>query len=889
MASQELSIQKFDGGMTDDYVNAEPNQFKAADNFLLRPNNKLELRPGTVIHDSTLYRVPSSQVIRSIIPLGTSLKFFQSGRNLYRQNTTWNTLGGPTSNPVFPAGDDTSFPAFSEWNGHAIVTNDAFGNPQKIYQDEDGNIQVRNAGLPKITLTAMIAMANDLIAKYNAHIADASEHTTAADAANTVVISDCYDHASLIDVVALLVTKYSLHEADAALSSGWAYHAAQEASSHALLNSDPDLTTLSDVKIVLDDFKAKFNAHDADGTAHGTDTLHQSSKFSGPTVAGGSTGASQYLYYFCAYYKYTVGSSVFVDRGPTYFVSTPDLTPPNSSTVTISNIPVIANGSTQNFDTVGTYWEIYRTVQNGTTPYYVKSVQNGTTSTTDAASDASISVSTNPILYTSGGVKDNDPAPPAKFVVTVDNVTWYGHVKEGNQVKKQKLRQSIKFDPDSCPEEFELELEDDLVGLGVAQNFPIAVCNNHLYRIEGYKDTQGAGVIEKREIARGIGGINHLSIVNTYLGMFFCGKNGWYYTDGYKVTKLHNELKTTYANLVSTAAKRSRVCGMYDPKEECIYWGMQQSASSSDNDCIFVMDIKASQANLGRSFFTRLEPGNSSWSPCALHFDISNEEIIIGDYNGYVIKFSDEYYNDPKIDTTAAPGFWTTSPIVYNYEGPALNFGEANRRKVATYLTVIADNLTQISLQPNRMNDDSGLYEELAQIRSSGTIDWGDLSGPDWSPTLTGYLWGVFPMLRERRRFPASNQRFLYMQLQLTNASVIILKSDDTTTVTTAVSTGTLKTATYDSGSYTFTIAEEGYYISFEADSYVKEYLITDVTAGVITYQDTLATSPTGAAKKWVIRGVRRSERLNLNSYSIEYEILTPSHSHYRGITDGNA
>lgn len=888
MASNSIDIKVFDGGLVDDPLDAQPNEFQRADNFLLRPNRRLKSRDGTKLDSLTFPQIPSGITrVQGFPKISTDIYFQVNGRNLYYRTDLAQFLPVgplPTLNPALPAGDDDSFPAFAEWNKHLILTNDAFGNPQKIYQDGAGTVQIRNAGLPKITLPSMILLANDLKAKLNAHLIDLGMHAH-ADLVNTITAANAFDYASLVDLISQMLTNYQTHESDAALSSNWLYHIAQESDSHYVaITTAP--TTLTECKTFLEALITAFNAHDADADAHTIGSQHQESGVVGPTISG-SSGGLQYIYYFCLFYQYTVGSQIFVDRGPTYFVVVPNIVEPSASDVSISNIPAVVNGSTQNFDTSNMYVEIYRTIQNGTTPYYLDRVLNGTTSYTDSIDDDDISDGTLPILYTSGGVYDNDPAPPAKYVVTVNDITWYGHVKEAGQIKKSRIRQSKKFDLDSCPEEFFIDLEDELVGMGVASNFPIAVCTDHLYRLEGFRDTQGNGSIVKQEIARGIGGINHLSIVNTYMGMFFCARTCWYFTDGYTVTKLTTKLRDTYAALVDTAHKRSRPYGMYDPDQNRIYWAMTSNSSSADNDIIYVLDLNYT-SDLTKGYFTPIVPASGAWLASSLFFDSVNRKILIGDNRGYIFKFDDTAFGDLGVDTTISPASWLETPLVWNYQGPALSFNDANKNKLATYLTLTADTVTSLSLRVNRQVDNSGFYKPLAEIRSRGSsaFSWMDPTAPSWLPTPDGYPWLTFPMLIEKRRFPKDNLRFLYLQIQITNSNTIIYRSDDLQVADIALVSPGIYSATMSSIFWPFDSVN--YFISFESDNYTKRYLITAFVNTALTFVDSSGTVAVGTEKKWQISGVKKGERFNLNTYSIEWEILTASHNQYRGVTGGN-
>jgi hypothetical protein len=78
-------------------------------------------------------------------------------------------------------------------------------------------------------------------------------------------------------------------------------------------------------------------------------------------VTRGGAGTGDYLYRFVYKYTYTVGTVTFIDRGAVTEVALTSALAPNTSTVAISAIPVLANGATYNWDTTAIKVEIYRT------------------------------------------------------------------------------------------------------------------------------------------------------------------------------------------------------------------------------------------------------------------------------------------------------------------------------------------------------------------------------------------------------------------------------------------------------------------------------------------------------------------------------------------------
>ncbi len=123
-------------------------------------------------------------------------------------------------------------------------------------------------------LASALALAAGLKTSINAHYADVTEHTAGADAAHTLVLGAPYDIPTLIASITEMMASYVLHDDDAELGAAWAYHAAQEAGNHSLASVAAPIN-LQECITRLNDIQAKYNGHDADGTAHGTDTLHQ--------------------------------------------------------------------------------------------------------------------------------------------------------------------------------------------------------------------------------------------------------------------------------------------------------------------------------------------------------------------------------------------------------------------------------------------------------------------------------------------------------------------------------------------------------------------------------------------------------------------------------------
>ena len=154
MEYRPLEFRDFHGGITDNFIDAPFHQYEKADNYLITVNRKLYTRPGSVINDDANPQVPvvgvgSKRVSSLIDHYGTLLT--QSGDQVFHVPVaTWASLLGPTGNETLPVASDDARTTWSDWNKHTFIANDEFSHVMKIYNDGAGDLQVRNAGLPKL-------------------------------------------------------------------------------------------------------------------------------------------------------------------------------------------------------------------------------------------------------------------------------------------------------------------------------------------------------------------------------------------------------------------------------------------------------------------------------------------------------------------------------------------------------------------------------------------------------------------------------------------------------------------------------------------------------------------------------------------------------------------
>lgn len=587
-----------------------------------------------------------------------------------------------------------------------------------------------------------------------------------------------------------------------------------------------------------------------------------------PTVTAGGAGANSYIYAFIHYYTYTIGTVVFEDFGPTTQVSLGSALAPNVSTVAITAIPVLANGSTENRDTASIKIQVYRTINGGTQFFKVGEVTNGTTTFNDTVSDSTLQ--NNAQLYINGGVLDNDPPPQCKFIHVVNGKAYYANIKDGTELLTNQVRESKFSDPDSVPVDNFDEIEDDITGISSFNGKIVVFGANRTYRLDGGFDELGRGGLTHEAISPIIGCISHQSIVQTRDGIFFAGNDGFYYTDAYRVQKISDSLNVTYKAFTDSTTKQKRIIGTYDKKENRVIWSVQNQSDSSDNDTFFVLDLR--WGIRPASTFTTQSNGENL-APSSLCF-FSNV-LHHGDRRGYVFKWSDLIFSDPLVDTSLAATAWGTSTVLFTIKSIAFDFGNPQVRKWVTGVVFKAENKSNLSVQITSNNDDTSSFRQLKEIRFRDNCVWGD---PERVWGEDSIQWGFTGLIIEKRRMPAGTLRCSYKQILITNAFTNIYKSD---TYSTASVDSTTKIATLtDPSTFDFPSDLVGYSVTFDTDSYVGNYLITSQTSDTITYQDALNATTTGT-KKWLIRGYPKQEVLSLLSYTLFYTPLTTTQHAY--------
>ena len=768
LAYTALELADFSGGITDYPFSAPMNKASVLDNFVIDPNKRPVMRPGSVVAQETDPQLPIGEIrINKLLPHDVEDIYYviAGTKAFYPSAGAFTELSGIGAVDAFNAGNADSISSFSEWNDHYIGVNSDFALPIKIFKDEYGVPQVRTAGLPKMA-------------------------------------------------------------------------------------SSPTVT---------------------------------------PTA-----GANSYIWYFVYKYEYKIGDTTFIDLSTPIFVQKTNAAEPTVVNPTsITNIPALANAGGSSYDLTKITKQIYRTTAGGKAAFFVAEIPNATTSYTDQTNDAS--VQTAEPLYTTGpngtdGTAAYDAPPLAKFFHVMEGVGFYGYLKEGTDEFPSRIRQSIPGDPDSCPEDFYIEVRHELRGISSFRGRLVAFGVNKVFRVDGLFDELGRGGMTYEEISKVTGCISTNSIVQTEYGIFFAGDSGFYWTDGYEVKKISDAINVRYQNMLSLIEDKRRIDGAYDAFNLKVYWTFKQASDTAENDCIFVLDLRYYQPG-DSSFTVWLNEG--VFNPCAVM--VYKNELYRGDFYGFVYRHNTEYATDPRTDNLADPADWGTKAIIWDLRTVHLNFGLPSVRKWVAQVLITARNISNVSIQPYSINDDSSTQDAMKEIRFRDSLVWGDPEATWGDQTLA---WNFQGLIEQRRRFPAGGLRCSYKQIRLTNSYTIVTSSDS---YGTASIDRVTKEVTLDNLALSWPTDLLDYDLVIKPNSgpspSTNDFSLTLPIASRDSATQLTLSDPTDLINtqypsgdgysfdnvEWLIKGYPKSEVANFMSLVLYYAPLTPSQRTYMG------
>lgn len=152
MTTRPLEVIDFTGGLTDYFVDGRASQYQTADNLFIDPNKKLETRNGSELFLPTALPTGTQRIHTMFLLSDDDILIALSGnRAFYKLGNDWAEIFGPDGvSPAFPMGSENIKVSFTEWRDHVFLSHSEFGSVMKMYRNENGNIQIRNAGLPSV-------------------------------------------------------------------------------------------------------------------------------------------------------------------------------------------------------------------------------------------------------------------------------------------------------------------------------------------------------------------------------------------------------------------------------------------------------------------------------------------------------------------------------------------------------------------------------------------------------------------------------------------------------------------------------------------------------------------------------------------------------------------
>jgi len=543
------------------------------------------------------------------------------------------------------------------------------------------------------------------------------------------------------------------------------------------------------------------------------------------------------------------------------------------STVTVTNIPVLDQVSTDVFLSNAVV-EVFRSY-NGGAFLKVNEVTNGTTTFTDSMEE-SVAVNNNVVLYAPDTLPTGYHQPPkCKYVSVANNTAYFGNCEEYGDivnVKSNRVYQSIPGIVNSSNPDFFLDFNYEIKGLSSFKKFPIVFTSNAVYRIEGAYTSTTASEMRSVVIADKVGCVSDKSIVKTPEGLIWCGDDGIYFTDGFRIKMISLKINETYSKFVDTQSKKDRISGSYNKDSDLVYFTLGKSGLENDRILVYSLITNAFWFYTGQT----LNPVDV--------YQSGDNYLYYTDSDGYIYKESKATSNDYVKVTNDAIANWFTD-LTFKLITSAVDMGGRFLRKVTSRVVVETVSSSDISVGLYSINDDGKSSREMKHIVSKGNWVWGD-SGFVWGNPDS--IWRKRVTLSSTRRFPRGTTRCRMKQIGIEPTKVVVYKSDlygQWSTLVHNAATGDLTITLPVGGIFPVDIIKKE--ISFGNDNYLQKYTIinrvsdTEIIAKAVSI-NTLATS-----KDWQISGYITNQSFEIESLSIKYSLLDNIEGQYSPSSEG--
>lgn len=598
-----------------------------------------------------------------------------------------------------------------------------------------------------------------------------------------------------------------------------------------------------------------------------------------PTPTALPAGGNNWLYKFVYRFDFTIGTST-----QSVLLSEPSQTYSALAvaSVTFGSIATTyVNSVDTAFPTTLTV-EVYRTINNGTVFYYEGSVVSPATSFLSNMSDATLQ--TQKRLYTEGGVQPNVKPPFAEIVHVNGDLAYYA----GIVAKPGTIYQSIPGIPWGVPTSFNASIDDTITGISSVNGVTVVLCKNSIFRIDGRFDSVGRGGMSLQRISDTASCISAQSVVQTEDGLYWAGRNGVFFSDGYTVKRINEDYDKTWERLVfvtgdtASSGDIKRVQGKYDPREKRVYWTVQQDVFSFDCDAIYVLDVRSGisrtssfskiSGGLERSFGTT--HANTFFSCTALAFvpnytlDLNTGAMFRGDKKGCL--HYHPYGNLLAPMLTYDRSYKTGSPftdhpkvgIHYTYRSPSFSFGSTTQRKWVSRMNI---NLDYTLSRTSPIKADF----EILSINDAGD-KFSSLDRVSRTP-VNDSLHSNYSFASKWRHFPRTTLRCMFKQVEMYPSEVLLDESEVGNYASVSGTTVTLGTG-LNADVTNFSK------IYFADDGYTQGYFITAITnTRTVLTVSVSPVPPSGSGKSWKIYGISKNVIFPVLSYSLHFSQLRDS------------
>lgn len=456
-----------------------------------------------------------------------------------------------------------------------------------------------------------------------------------------------------------------------------------------------------------------------------------------------------------------------------------------------------------------------------------------------------------PVLYTTSGALANDLPGRCKFNTLVnDNYMYWVSAENPYRVLQSAFR-----DPDSVPAGNFIDFPEEVTGISSAADSLIVSTLNNIYRVTGYYDDFGGGTVTADKISSETGCISHNSMVRVSDGLFFCGIDGFYYTNGQTVMKVSRHLGKTYFRLtqsysdVSNAylasivtdygkkiniAENQTITGTYDKLNNRILWSFNSGTE--------VMALEKSYGINEKMVFmgpwslptSRDADGSGNESIYAKTIGTFKNKIIRTDNVGNIFQLEDGVSSDPRpytLSSTPATNWLAADryPILYRLRTQASYLGSRSATKIVTRMSAVFKRATALfadhgfldrtlDVQITSINDKGRVVQDLKPVHYTTDRDGVMLESKmygsgGYSSLIKNYVnidtaarsdfHKDNEIIKVTRRFVAKGLRCITKALEFKPGLKLVAKSDDYETAAFNGTAASLPTVFWSKYTYT--------------------------------------------------------------------------------------